>query len=326
MAVTIRPMSHYTDRLHAAIASRQTPALVGLDPRLDQLPDSIVQAARQRTSNDTEAAASAFDEFCSRIIDVVAPLVPAVKPQAAFFEQFGPAGCQVLQNVIRKARDSGLIVICDAKRGDIGSTAEAYANAYLAGADANAAIWAADCLTVNPYLGKDTLEPFVRVAIERGAGIYVLVRTSNPGAATFQDRETNGQKLYQRVAEVVEQFNSECLGTCGYGAVGAVVGATYPEELTELRQAMPKTPLLVPGYGSQGAGAAEVAGGFDEDGFGALINSSRGINFAYRKAPYSEQFSPDEWEQAVEAATHDMIRELADKTPAGQLAFDQQKH
>lgn len=312
-------MQKYSDRLHAAIAKQGTPALVGLDPRLDQLPDSIVAAARERTSNEFEAAASAFEEFCSRVIDVVSPLVPAVKPQAAFFEQYGPAGCQALQTVIRKARDAGLIVICDAKRGDIGSTAEAYANAYLAGADPDAAVWAADALTVNPYLGKDTLEPFVRVAHERGAGLYVLVRTSNPGAAIFQDRKTDGQKLYQHVAEVVESFNVDSKGECGYGSIGAVVGATYPAELTELREAMPTTPLLVPGFGSQGAGASEVAGGFDSSGHGALINSSRGINFAYRKAPYSEQFSPDEWEQAVEAATRDMIKELAANTPAGQL-------
>lgn len=312
-------MHNYTDRLHAAITARKTPALVGLDPRLDQLPASIISAARNRTSTESAAAASAFDEFCSRIIGVVAPLVPAVKPQAAFFEQYGPAGCQALQSVIRKARDAGLIVICDAKRGDIGSTAEAYANAYLAGADPDAAIWSADALTVNPYLGKDTLEPFVRVATERGAGLYVLVRTSNPGAATFQDRESDGQKLYQHVADVVESFNVGSVGDCGYGPIGAVVGATYPAELTELRTRMPLTPLLVPGYGSQGAGASEVAGGFDSDGLGALINSSRGINFAYQKAPYSEQFAPEEWEQAVEAATRDMITELAENTPAGQL-------
>ncbi|NQV23366.1 MAG: orotidine-5'-phosphate decarboxylase [Rhodopirellula sp.] len=312
-------MNHYTDRLHAAIADRKTPALVGLDPRLDQLPESVVAAARSRTATETDAAASAFDEFCSRIIDVVAPLVPAVKPQAAFFEQYGPAGCQALQNVIRKARNAGLIVICDAKRGDIGSTAEAYASAYLAGADPDAAIWAADALTVNPYLGKDTLEPFVKVAIERGAGLYVLVRTSNPGAATFQDRETDGQKLYRCVGDVVESFNVESTGACGYGPIGAVVGATYPAELTELRAAMPRTPLLVPGFGSQGAGASEVAGGFDAKGLGALINSSRGINFAWRNARYSEQFAPEEWEQAVEAATKDMIKELADSTPAGVL-------
>lgn len=312
-------MKHFTDRLNSAVRAKQTPALVGLDPRLDQLPEEILAAARERSSNETEAAASAYEEFCSRVIDVVAPLVPAVKPQAAFFEQLGPAGCLALQQVIQKARDAGLIVICDAKRGDIGSTAQAYAEAYLAGESADGSIWGADALTVNPYLGRDTLEPFVKVATERGAGIYVLVRTSNPGATIFQDRETDGQKLFQQVAAVVEGFNSESLGETGYGIVGAVVGATYPAELSELRQAMPQTPFLVPGYGAQGGGASDVAGGFADNGLGALVNSSRGINFAYRREPYQSRFAPEEWEQAVEAATRDMITEFAEQTSARAL-------
>jgi len=312
-------MKHYTDRLHAAIRRTKTPALVGLDPRIDQLPSTIVEAAYARTTSEAAAVASAFEEFCCRIIDVVAPLVPAVKPQSAFFEQCGPAGCQALHTVIHKARKAGLIVICDAKRGDIGSTAEAYADAYLAGEDPERAPWGADALTINPYLGRDTLEPFVKVAAERGAGLYVLVRTSNPGAATFQDRESDGQKLYRHVADVVEHFNDETLGECGYGIVGAVSGATYPAELAELRAAMPQTPFLIPGYGAQGGGAVEVAGGFDPAGFGALVNSSRGINFAWLRKPYSERFSEDQWESAVEAATQDMIRDFADHTPAGEL-------
>ena len=312
-------MKHYADRLNAAVRAKQTPALVGLDPRLDQLPPTIVAAAQNRSSTAGEIAASAFEEFCSRVIDVVAPLGPAVKPQAAFFEQYGPAGCLALQRVIRKARDAGLIVICDAKRGDIGSTAQAYAEAYLAGESPDGAIWGADALTVNPYLGRDTLEPFIQVASERGAGIYVLVRTSNPGAATFQDRESDGRKLFQHVAAAVEDFNAETLGETGYGIVGAVVGATYPAELSELRQAMPRTPFLVPGYGAQGGGAADVAGGFDNNGLGALVNSSRGINFAYRREPYQSQFAPNEWEQAVEAATRAMIAEFTKQTTASVL-------
>ncbi|MHC4878515.1 MAG: orotidine-5'-phosphate decarboxylase [Planctomycetota bacterium] len=312
-------MKHFADRLHAAVRRCQTPSLVGLDPRFDQLPRAIIDAAAERTTSDFEAKASAFEEFCSRIIDVIAPLVPAVKPQAAFFEQLGPAGCAALQRVIHKARSAGLLVICDAKRGDIGSTAEAYADAYLAGESADAAPWGADALTVNPYLGADTLQPFVRTAAERGAGIYVLVRTSNPGAATFQDRTTDGTKLYQHVAATVEALNAETLGESGFGIVGAVVGATYPAELTELREQMPNTPFLVPGYGSQGAGAADVAGGFRADGLGALINSSRGINFAWRRAPYQERFPEDQWERAVEAATRDMIAEFAEHTPARAL-------
>lgn len=302
--------THFTDRLHAAIQATGTPALVGLDPRLELIPESIRQAASDRGGTDAEIAARAFEQFCFAIIDIVAPLVPAVKPQAAFFEQYGPAGCLALHRVIARAREAGLIVVCDAKRGDIGSTAQAYAQAYLAGASAAGAVWGADALTVNPYLGQDTLEPFISVARENGAGIYVLVRTSNPGAATFQDRETDGVKLFETVADVVESFNQSTKGESGYGIVGAVVGATYPKELGELRARMPSTPLLIPGYGSQGGGAADVAGGFDAAGLGAIINSSRAINFAHRSPQYAEQFGEAQWQQAVEAATQDMIADL----------------
>lgn len=303
-------MKNYADRLHAAVQKKKTAALVGLDPRLDLLPKDVLAAAESRGATPDEVAAAAFEEFCTRIIDVVAPLVPAVKPQSAFFEQLGPAGCLALQRVMRKARDAGLIVICDAKRGDIGSTAQAYAEAYLAGEDPKAAIWEADALTVNPYLGEDTLQPFVDVARERGAGIYVLVRTSNPGSASFQNRESDGQTLYRHVGDVVQKLAQETRGESGYGIVGAVVGATYPAELAELREAMPTTPFLIPGYGAQGGGAADVVPGFDSNGLGALVNSSRGINFAYTRAPWKDEFAPDQWEQAVEAATKAMIAEL----------------
>jgi orotidine-5'-phosphate decarboxylase len=313
-------MLHYATRLHAAIRAKGTPALVGLDPRFPQLPEPVKAAARERHPHDGPAmAAAAFEEFCCRIIDVVAPLVPAVKPQAAFFEELGPAGCAALGRVMRHARTAGLIVVCDAKRGDIGSTAEAYARGYLAGADPAAAPWAADALTVNPYLGRDTLEPFVAVAKERGAGLYVLVRTSNPGAGTLQDLACDAappaadgarQPVYRRVARLVEEL---ALSTRegDYGCVGAVVGATWPRELAELREAMPHAPLLVPGYGSQGAGAADVAPAFRSDGLGALVNSSRAINFAHAIEPWKSRFGPHEWEQAVEAATRRMIADLA---------------
>ena len=301
---------HYATRLHAAIKAKGTPALVGLDPRLDQLPPDVLSHAKELHDDPTAQASAAFEEFCVRIIDVVAPLVPAVKPQAAFFEEWGPDGCLALSRVIRYARKQGLIVICDGKRGDIGSTAEAYARAYLAGADPLAAPWQADALTVNPYLGRDTLEPFVRVAKERGAGIYVLVKTSNPGSASFQDRISDGAAIYRHVARVVEELSLETEEN-GFGLVGAVVGATYPRELVELRAAMPHVPLLVPGYGSQGGAAADVAPAFNGDGLGAVINNSRGINFAYKTKPFAEQFGPQHWEAATEAATKQMIADLA---------------
>ena len=301
---------HFASRLHAAVRAKGTAALVGLDPRLDWLPPDVLTHARDLHDDPTARAAAAFEEFCVRLIDVVAPLVPAVKPQAAFFEELGADGCLALARVIRYARQAGLIVICDAKRGDIGTTAEAYAKAYLAGADPLAAPWQADALTVNPYLGQDTLEPFVKVATERGAGIYVLVKTSNPGSASFQDRVADGQTIYRHVAQVVEDLAAQTAEN-GYGCVGAVVGATYPQELVELRAAMPHAPLLVPGYGSQGGAAADVAAAFANDGLGALINNSRGINFAYRTGSFAEQFGPRQWEAASEAATKQMIADLA---------------
>lgn len=313
-------MTGFAERLNQAVLRKQTAALVGLDPRFADLPKSVVQAAEARCSGARrEVVAGAYEEFCYRIIDVVAPLVPAVKPQSAFFEEVGPEGVSVLARVIRKSRDAGLIVICDAKRGDIGSTAEAYASAYLAGEDPDAAPFAADALTVNPYLGRDTLDPYLQLIAKRGAGIYVLVRTSNPGAGTFQDRTSDGQPMYRHVAEMVESLASATAESGQYGAVGAVVGATYPRELTELREIMPHAPLLVPGYGSQGGQAADVAAAFDEQGLGALVNNARGINFAHAREPYRSRFGEAQWEQAVEAATRDMIAQLAAHTPTGVL-------
>lgn len=302
----------YIARLHANIRRTGTSALVGLDPRWESLPSDLRERASDTASNVYEAKALAFEEFSKRIVDVVAPLVPAVKPQAAFFEACGPAGCVALERVMRHARDAGLIVIMDAKRGDIGSTAEAYAAAHLAGEDLNAAPFPADALTINPYLGADTLEPFVTRACEVGAGLYVLVRTSNPGSSSFQDRTEHGAKLFEVVGDLVEALNATGELTEGYGPVGAVVGATYPAELAELRERMPSTPLLIPGYGSQGGTAADVAAAFRDDGFGGLVNSSRGIIFAYAKGTYAEQFGEAKWEQAVEAATHAMIADLAE--------------
>jgi orotidine-5'-phosphate decarboxylase len=313
--VTIASMmtttSTYTQRLCHAVQSKRTCALVGLDPRFDWLPADIVEHWQKELDDPWAIRAAAFEEFCVRIIDVVAGLVPAVKPQAAFFEELGPDGTLALARVMRYARAQGLMVICDAKRGDIGTTAEAYARAYLAGADPHAAPWAADALTVNPYLGFDTLQPFIDVAVSRGAGLYVLVKTSNPGSADLQDRVVNGQPLYRTVADRVEALSAVLRQDHEYGPLGAVVGATYPAQLQELRTAMPHVPLLVPGYGSQGGTADDVRSAVRADGQGALINSSRAINFAFRSGPFAEQFGPRQWEAAVEAATRQMIADLS---------------
>jgi orotidine-5'-phosphate decarboxylase len=263
--------------------------------------------------------ATAYRDFCHRIIDVVAPLVAVVKPQAAFFEQLGPDGMVALAQVVQYARDCGLLVILDGKRNDIGSTAAAYADAYLGPTQSP---WGCDALTVSPYLGDDSLSPFVEVAVQRGAGVFVLVKTSNPGGRLFQDLQTEQTCVYQHVARHVAQLATQAMGDCGYGAIGAVVGATYPEQLQELRHEMPQSWLLVPGYGSQGGTARDVAGAFDEHGLGAIVNNSRGIIFAHQRPEYQVQNGQGNWQAAVEAATLDMIAQLRSDTPAGRLVGD----
>jgi orotidine-5'-phosphate decarboxylase len=305
-------MSGYMNRLEDRIASLKTSALVGLDPRWDQLPHAI-RGNDPAPSVDTMARR--FQQFCIEIVDIVAPLVPAVKPQVAFFEQLGPAGMQALHAVMQHARDRGLIVIADAKRGDIGSTAEAYADAWLDG-DSGLAAFPADALTVSPYLGDDTLRPFVETAVKRNAGIYVLVRTSNPGAVTFQDRKTDGTTVFEAVADTLQHLNDDLRGKNCWGPVGAVVGATWPEELSSLRSRMPNTPFLVPGYGSQGGTAADVAPAFNGIQSAALVNSSRAINYAWRQPQWQEKFTENTWQDSVHAATKLMITDLAEACSA----------
>ena len=215
------------------------------------------------------------------------------------------------------AASKGLLVILDGKRNDIGSTAQGYAEAYLGPGDASP--WGADALTVSPYLGDDSLTPFVDVAQARGAGIFVLVKTSNPGGKRFQDIVADGQPLYRHVADYVQSLAHQTVGTCGYGLVGAVVGATYPQQLAELRQAMPHTWFLIPGFGVQGGTAKDCAAAFDEHGLGAIVNNSRGIIFAHARKEFAARFGPGHWQEAVEAATGEMIEQLRADTPAGRL-------
>jgi orotidine-5'-phosphate decarboxylase len=303
-------LNHFTDRLIAAVRRCQNPVLVGLDPRNESLPAGL----RVGDPLDFQGVAAAYRRFCFGVIDVVASMVPAVKPQAAFFEQIGPWGMQALADVIRYASERGLLVILDGKRNDIGSTATAYAEGFLGPAAASA--WGADAMTVSPYLGDDSLEPFVQTATQRGCGVFVLVKTSNPGGRRFQDLTADGRPLYEHVAGLVEQLALRTLGDGGYGAVGSVVGATYPKQLAELRSKMPHCWFLVPGYGAQGAGAAEVAGAFDERGLGAIVNNSRGIIFAHSRPEFRERFGDSRWQDAVAAATQEMIDQLSEVMPS----------
>jgi orotidine-5'-phosphate decarboxylase len=303
---------HFADRLAEAVRRRGNSLCVGLDPRWDQLPLEI----RIRHADGTLAAAArAFEEFCLRVLDVVAPLVAIVKPQSAFFEACGPAGMVTLQRVLRAAKQCGLITILDGKRNDIASTAEAYADAAFAGMmleSMRRPVWDADALTINPYLGRDAVEPFLASARAAGRGVFVLVRTSNPGAGQFQDLECNGRPLYQHVAEAVSAWTRENLGQCGFGDVGAVVGATHRAELAAVRGSLPDALFLIPGYGAQGGSAADCAAAFRHDGLGAVINSSRGITAC---------FKPQEraWEDAVAAATRAAIAALRQATPLANL-------
>ncbi len=248
-----QPPLDFAGRLASAVHQRQTPVLVGLDPRFEQLPPAV---RREVDDANLAAIAAAYGVFCREVIDVVAPLVPAVKPQMAFFEELGPPGLAVLAEVMRHARSMNLLVVLDGKRNDIGTTAAAYARAYLGPPPASP--WGADALTVSPYLGDDSLEPFVEIAVERGAGLFVLVKTSNPGGGAFQDLVADGQPLYRHVAARVQKLAEQTVrepasvdSASRYGAVGAVAGATYPEQLAELRAAMPSAWLLVPGYGAR---------------------------------------------------------------------------
>jgi orotidine-5'-phosphate decarboxylase len=254
-----------------------------------------------------DAAAAAVEEFCLRVLDVVAELVPIVKPQSAFFEACGPAGMLALQRVLRRARQLGLLTILDSKRNDVASTAEAYADAALDGVLLGATrhpVWDADAMTVNAYLGREAIEPFLHSARRAGRGLFVLVRTSNRGAGQFQDLVSDGKPLYLHVAAAVAQWTRENLGECGFGDVGAVVGATHPAELAVVRQALPNAWFLIPGYGAQGGSATDVAKGFRADGLGAIVNSSRGIIASFQPADVR-------WEEAILQATHGARAALA---------------
>lgn len=293
--------SNYADRLDAAVSRAGNPCLIGLDPHPQFLPEEFAAA---RTSPSRAERAAAAGDFLCEIIDLVAGKVPAVKPQSALFEIHGPDGAAEWERVVRAARAAGLLVIGDVKRGDIDSTSRAYATAYLEGAYADDDA-RCDAITINPYLGTDSVQPFLDACGRTGGGVYVLVRTSNPGGGIFQ--EHGDPPLHLRVADAVVEWGRSLIGTSGLSSVGAVIGATHPKELALLRARMASTPFLIPGYGAQGAGAADVAGGFLPGGRGALVNSSRGILFAWRES----RFAGTHWKDATRAALEEMIAALS---------------
>jgi len=308
---------HFADALFAAVERVGNPICVGIDPRPADLPPGWLG----RYPANRAGVALALEDFGGAVLDTIGGLVPAVKFQAAFYEVYGPEGFLALHRTAQRARDRGLIVIMDGKRNDIGSTAEAYARAYLGRAEVGDHLeptWPVDALTVNPYLGSDGINPFVRVAAEEGKGLFILARTSNASAREFQDLLVEGRPLYRHVAERIAGWAAPHRGASGFSFVGAVVGATYPAELAELREALPGVPFLVPGYGAQGGTAVDVAPAFTPEGLGALINNSRGITFAYQAPDARERFG-DDWQGAIVAAVEAMGADLAAQTPAGRL-------
>lgn len=286
-------MAFFADLLVENIRAKDSRCIVGLDPRIDHMPGFIAR----------ESACAAITEFHELVLEAAADLVPAVKPQLAFFEQYGVAGIQAFENTVRAAKRRGLLVIADGKRNDISSTAEAYANGYLGPSGFDC-----DALTVTPYLGRDSLVPFVDACRRHSRGLFVVLKTSNPGSKDFQDQPLveNRRPLYEKIAGVLNELGGELVGESGYSSIGAVIGATFPEEGRRLRALMPKALILVPGYGAQGGSAKAAAECFNDDGLGAIVSSSRGTTYAFG----DPNISRDAFVQSVRENTRRMIDEV----------------
>ena len=311
---------NFADKLIEAVKAKGNPICVGLDPRLDQIPEAVKKVAMSGDKTPTQAAADAIIEFNKGIIDAVADIVPVVKPQIAFYEIFGAEGIRAYVETLKYAKSKGLLTIADAKRNDIGSTAAAYARAFLGeveifeGEDEVVMpIFDADSITLNAYLGWDGIKPFVEECAKYEKGVFILAKTTNKTSGDIQDLEMkDGKPLYEIMGHLIDSWGADEVGENGYSFVGTVVGATYPEQAKTLRKVMPKSIFLVPGYGAQGGGAADVAPCFNEDGLGAIVNSSRGIIFAYEKL----DFDPNAYGEAAKAAVLVMKNVLSSVLPS----------
>jgi len=302
----------FADRLLDAIVEKGSPICVGIDPIFDMLPDEVAGAQSERDANDAEAAVDAIFEFTIQVLQVVAPYVPCVKFQSAYFEKYLWEGVEAYYSLIHEAKELGLLVIGDVKRGDIGATSTAYASAHLADSpyslhDADAP----DAITINPMLGLDTLEPFTKVAKDEGKGLFVLVRTSNPGSAQFQDATlADGRTWSEMLADSLAPVAAAegLVGGGGFSSVGAVVGATQPQTMLSLRKRLPQSIFLLPGYGTQGATGEMTRAAFDDTGRGAIVSASRSILYAHRDAKHA---GSGDWRKAVESAVLAMKEDVS---------------
>lgn len=302
-------MNNYADRLINTINKKGNPCIVGLDPRIDQMPEFLIE--RYRNLSGSDKIVSVITDFHKIVIDVIAEKIPGVKPQVAFYEQYGLAGMKAFQNTIEYAKEKGLITIVDAKRNDIGSTAEAYSNTFLGRSNIFGKmipIYDVDCITVSPFLGEDSLIPFIEDCIKYGKGIFVLVKTSNPGSGDIQDliMSNSNEAIFMRIAKLVKKLGKDVIGNNGYSSIGAVVGATYPKEAEQLRELMDNNIFLVPGYGAQGATGKDIVNCFNSDKLGAVVNASRSITYNFGHRSISE----NEFVKSIERNVIEMISDV----------------
>ena len=294
-------MKNAIDNLIDKIKEKNNPTVIGLDPRYEMIPKCITQ----KYAPTLEGASKAIIEFNKRLIDATYDIIPAVKPQIAFYEMFGIEGMKAFKETCEYAKKKGMLVIADIKRGDIGSTAEGYSNAFLGKTKIGSKeerIFDVEFVTLNPYMGIDSIKPFIEDCKKYNKGIFVLIKTSNPSSGDIQDvKMENGEELYTKVAKLVENWGEELRGEYGYSSVGGVVGATYPEQIESLRKIAPHTFFLIPGYGAQGGKANDIAKAFDNNGIGGIVNSSRGLMCAYKSDLWKNKYTEEEFEKATRA-------------------------
>lgn len=298
------------DNLIEKIKKTNNPTVMGLDPRYEMLPKCVTN----KYSQDLEGVAKAIVEYNKALIDATYDVIPAIKPQIAFYEMFGIPGMKAFKETCRYAKEKGMIVIADIKRGDIGSTAQGYSNAFLGRTpigEKEEAIYDVDFITVNPYMGTDCVKPFIEDCKKYNKGIFILVKTSNPSSGELQDLKLeNNKEVYRQVTDLVEKWGEELRGEYNYSSIAAVVGATYPEQLEQIRKAAPHTYFLIPGYGAQGGKANDIALGFDSNGLGGIVNASRSLMCAYKSDRWKEQYTEEEYAKATRAEALRMKDEL----------------
>ena len=303
-------MENAIDRLINKIKETDNPTVIGIDPKYDMLPECI----KNKYEKTLEDISKAILEFNKELIDNTYDIIPAVKVNIAFYEMYGIEGMKVFEETCKHAKEKGMVVIADIKRGDIGSTAQSYSNAFLGKTkigEKEESIFDVDFVTVNPYMGTDCVKPFIDDCKKYDKGIFVLVKTSNPSSGELQDKKIEGgEKIYIEVAKLVEQWGEDLIGENGYSCVSAVVGATYPNQLEEIREIAPHTYFLIPGYGAQGGKAEDIALGFDKNGLGGIVNASRSLMYAYKSEKWKDKFEEKDYGKATRAEAIRMKEEL----------------